>query len=77
MKGIRGAKPNIKAKHIYKKEWGNAMWYFMHTFAYKLNEEFSHKAKEIMVLYYNICIDVISHTALSHYIRIVRKVRTA
>ena len=40
-----------------KKEWGNAMWYFIHTFSYKLKDEYSDKANEIMKLYYNLCIN--------------------
>jgi hypothetical protein len=56
-----------------KKEWGNAMWYFMHTFAYKLNEEFSHKAKEIMVLYYNICINTPCPDCSEHAKQILNK----
>ncbi len=27
-----------------KTEWGNAMWYFIHTFSYKLKDEYSNKA---------------------------------
>ena len=31
-----------------KKEWGNAMWYFIHTLTYKLKDEHSDKSYEIM-----------------------------
>lgn len=40
-----------------KKEWGNAIWYFMHTISYKLKEEHTNKANEIMNLFYNLCIN--------------------
>jgi len=40
-----------------KKEWGNAMWYFIHTLTYKLKDEHSDKSYEIMKLIYNICIN--------------------
>ena len=40
-----------------KKEWGNAMWYFIHTLTYKLKDEHSDKSYEIMNLIYNICIN--------------------
>jgi hypothetical protein len=40
-----------------KKEWGNGMWYFIHTLTYKLKDEHSDKSYEIMKLIYNICIN--------------------
>ena len=43
--------------NMNKKEWGNAMWYFIHTFSHKLKDEYSDKANEIISLYYNLCIN--------------------
>lgn len=38
-----------------KSEWGNAVWYLMHTLAFKLNKEYENEVPVLFDYFYRIC----------------------